>query len=381
MKDIKITALHLGHGGVEKVICSLANLFVELGHNTEILCTYNLCEPVYILDERVKVSYLTSVEPNREELQEALSKKNPISIFKEIVKAIKVLHLKKKTMINAIKEIDNATVISTRNETSTLLSKYGKNSVYKIAQLHHDHKFDSKLIKDFRENYTNIDLMLLLTEELTEEVKNMMQGYNSRTECLTVPNFIDEVPAIKAPIKDMTLVTAGRLHSDKGYHRLLDIWKLVDRKTYPYQLIILGDGELRGSLEHQAAELGLGDSVIFKGMVNHDILLNHFSKAKMFLMTSITEALPMVLLEAMSQATIPVAFDVRVGPRSIITNDVNGFLIEDDNLQAYAHSIENYLEKYLPGNKYEVAALERAAVFTKDRVKDLWIKVLDRTNV
>ena len=47
------------HGGVEKVIASLANMFVEFDYNVEILCTYNLGPMAYPLDSAVKITYLT----------------------------------------------------------------------------------------------------------------------------------------------------------------------------------------------------------------------------------------------------------------------------------------------------------------------------------
>ena len=76
MKKVYITSLHMMHGGVEMAITLLANALVKRNYNVEILCIYNLGEPVYKMDERVKITYLTNVHPNREELKKAIVEHN-----------------------------------------------------------------------------------------------------------------------------------------------------------------------------------------------------------------------------------------------------------------------------------------------------------------
>ena len=102
ISKVYITALHLNHGGVEMVIASLANAFVEKGLEVEILTTYRYGKPAYEIDEKVKITYLTDVRPNREEFSAAIRSKNPISILREGFKAVKTLRLRKSTMVNAI---------------------------------------------------------------------------------------------------------------------------------------------------------------------------------------------------------------------------------------------------------------------------------------
>ena len=65
MKKIYITSRHLGHGGIEKIICELSNLFIEMNYDVEILCTYFYKEPVYYLDNKVKITYLTDQLPRK----------------------------------------------------------------------------------------------------------------------------------------------------------------------------------------------------------------------------------------------------------------------------------------------------------------------------
>ena len=68
MKKVTILALHMGYGGIENAIASLANLLCEK-YDVEILSVYRLYnEPVFELDERIKVNYISNIKPNKKEM-------------------------------------------------------------------------------------------------------------------------------------------------------------------------------------------------------------------------------------------------------------------------------------------------------------------------
>ena len=86
MKKISILSLHLGYGGIEKSIVSLANVLCEK-YEVEIATCYKLYDKcVFDLDKRVKVLYLNdkSIVPNHESLRKALKSKNIISLIKAL---------------------------------------------------------------------------------------------------------------------------------------------------------------------------------------------------------------------------------------------------------------------------------------------------------
>ena len=81
-QKITILSLHLQVGGIEKAICSLANMLVD-NYDVEIINVYKLCEPSFYIDERVNVSYLsTDLKPNKEEFKYALKNKRFITLIK-----------------------------------------------------------------------------------------------------------------------------------------------------------------------------------------------------------------------------------------------------------------------------------------------------------
>jgi len=100
-----------------------------------------------------------------------------------------------------------------------------------------------------------------------------------------------------------TLVAIGRLSTEKGFDLLMDAFAAARASGSPYQLLIVGEGPDRGLLEERVARLQLSEIVRLPGYLpGADRLLE---RARGFVMSSLTEGLPLVLLEAM-QWRVPV---------------------------------------------------------------------------
>ena len=380
-KKIFITSLHLMHGGVEMVISSLANAFVEMGFDVEVLCVYCLGEPAYFFDSRVKITYLTDVHPNRDEFKRAVRSKNPFRVIKEALYAIKVLRLKTKSIVKAIKSIDDGVVISTRAEHSVLLSKYGKKGVLKIAQLHFDHKFEDNLLNDFKFKYNNIDYFTLLTPQMTDEVKNIMEPHNKNTKCVTVPNFLYKFPNVDATAKRINqVVSVGRFSPEKGFLRLLDAWKIFVNTHPDWCLKLIGDGAEREALEKKVREYDLQNSVIFTGMIPNDKVIEELCSSKIYALPSFTEALPTVIIEAGVCQVPAVAFDVR-GPQAVIKNNESGIMVADNDIEAFAGALSELADNDALRSEMGDKACELAKYYSKENIMELWMKLLSDNNM
>ncbi len=352
-------------------ITAMGNALVKRGYPVEILCTYDLGEPAYPLDERVKVNYLTDVRPNREEFRQAVHSKNPVAILREGLYAFRVLRLKKQVLKRQFRRIREGIILSTRNEDSVLLSKYGQPGVGKIAQLHHDHLFDKKLLRDFARNYGNIDIFTLLTDQLQREVSEMMKE-NRHTRCVTMPNFLPDVPACDETVAlENQAVAVGRLHPVKGFLRLISLWKPIYEQTGTV-LKIVGGGDQQAELEAEIARQGLTEGVVLTGPMNHDDVLAEMKKSVFYAMTSFSEGFPFVLIEAMSQGLPAIAYDVRVGPRAIIRDGENGFLITDGDADAFAEKALLLIGSSEKRKEMSAKALKRAGDFSEETVMKQW---------
>lgn len=378
-KKIYITALHLQHGGVEMAISLVSNALVKRGYDVTILSVYNLGTPMYELSPKVKIEYLTEVKPNREEFLHAIKTKNVFKIIKEGLYSLKVLMLKRKVIIKSIKEIDDGIIISTRNEHSVLLSKYGNKNVLKIAQLHHDHNFNKRLLRDIKFHYKNIDYFTLLTDSLTEEIKELIKDKNTHTHCLTMENFLENTEYdVNFENKEKVLVAVGRMDPIKGFDRLLKIWGNVVKRFPDWKLCLIGEGKQKAELIELAGQLDISDSVIFTGALSHTRVIEEMKKASIYAMTSYSEGFGFVIIEAMSCGLPTVAFDVRVGPRAIINDKENGILIEDNDNRAFENAVCELIENENKRELYGKNSVKRANDFTEEEIMKKWISILEK---
>ncbi|BCI59802.1 glycosyl transferase [Solibaculum mannosilyticum] len=377
-EKIWILALHLAFGGVEKAIVNMANLFVEQGHPVEILCVYDMPDsPAFPLDPRVKITYLLKDTPNRQQWKESIRSKNPFSIVRESVKAARILLGKKRCVRRAVQSISDGIVITTRHEDSLALSKYGRPGVFKIAQLHHDHRFDPTYVKGFADGYQNIDVFALLTPQLADEVRDIMKD-NRHTRIVCIPNFLERIPEqVDASQRKKIVLAVGRLDPVKGFDRLIEAFGHIRDRAPDWQLHIVGEGEEREVLENRIRSLSLEDHVVLTGRKNASEIEQMMKEASLYAMTSHSEGLPFVLIEAFSCGLPAVAYDVRVGPRGVIEDQVSGFLVPDDDEAQFVDQCLKLMEDDPLRYQMSENAYNRAKDFSKEKVGTLWDRILE----
>lgn len=100
------------------------------------------------------------------------------------------------------------------------------------------------------------------------------------------------------PISDVPVfIAVGRLHTRKGYHKLMEAHSKLLKEGFLHQIVILGDGEELPNLLHQQKQLGVENSFLFLG--NKMNPYPYLKKADFFIMPSESEAWPLVLAEAL----------------------------------------------------------------------------------
>jgi len=370
MKKICILMLHLQHGGIEKQTISLANQLCKY-YEIEIITFYSMNKsPAYSLDDRVKVRYLFNGAPNRDEVKAAIKAKNPISILKEGWKAAKILYLKKHLMIKEIKALKCDFVFSTRIEYAEMLTRYAPDGVITMTQ-EHLHDDSEKYVNRVKKAFSGLDYLLVLCGGSKANYSRWL-AENKKIKIVEIPNILDSIPEESSALDGMRLVAAGRLHPVKNFDILIDVFSLVHKELPQSSLTIVGGGDEHSRLAEHAAALGLSDAVTFTGMVSSDEVMNCFQNSDIYVMTSRTECLPMVLLEAASVGLPLVAFDVPVGPASLIVEDKNGFLLDYADKQAMAERIIFLLKDRERLEKMGSNAKAMAASYTAEEVVPKW---------
>lgn len=368
MKKITILALHLGVGGAESVISNLSNMLCD-DNDVTIISTYKLSDsPAFYIDPRVKIRYLTEdIRPNRDELINAVHSKNIFKVLKEGFKSIKILYLRKKLMINAIKKCDSDIIISTRIFHSKLLGRYGNKNAVKIAQEHNHHNNNSKIIKKTIKSLKNIDYFMPVSKELYEFYKDKIEA-----KCVYIPNALDFEPTQIAKLDNKNIIAVGRLAKEKGFSDLIEIFSRLMNNDNKIKLRIVGEGSERQTLQNKIQELNLQENVELCGNKNKEELNKLYLSSSIYLMTSYTESFGLVLLEAGSYGIPCVAFDSAQGAKEIIDDGVNGFLIKNRNMEIFINKVQKLLEDEELRKKMGLAGIEKAEHYKKKNIAKEW---------
>ena len=185
-----------------------------------------------------------------------------------------------------------------------------------------------------------------------------------------IPHLIPKDKSIEPNKLDTKIMlNVGRLTSDKRQAELIRCWgKVSDRKGW--KLWIVGDGEEKDNLQKEISNLHLSDVKLIPATREIDKIYKH---ASAFVFTSRMEGFGMVLLEAMQYGIPCVSFDCPSGPRDIVKDGVNGYLVENDNMCEMSATIKKKCELDLASlQKLGGGALLTIANWDNDNILKSW---------
>lgn len=373
MKRITILALHLGYGGIEKCISTLANTLCK-NYQVNVISTYKLYEkPSFPIDDRVKITYLIpDLSPSKNEFIDSVKHLKFIKGFKLGITNLKVLYLKKKKMIEAIKNCDSDVIISTRDIHNDWLGKYGNPNILKIGWEHNHHNNDKKYINKIIKSVSKLDYFVLVSKELEE-------FYRQKVKCKTVyiPNTLDYYPKKVSDLEEKRIISVGRLSEEKGYLDLIDVFSLVHQVYPDWKLDIIGDGNQKENIQKKIEEYGLKDFIILHGFQNKEYINQLLQKSSVYVMCSYTESFGIVLLEAFSFGIPCVAFDSARGATEIISNNWDGYLIQDRNKEIMAKKVCELISN--PNRRIIMGAngIKKANQYSMDEIRKYWLHIIE----
>ena len=344
----------LGGGGAERVMVNLANYFTKESKNEVLLIALYPIENEYEISGNVRVKYLFS-----ERYVGSVFKRD----FHSVSQLRKTINEEKPDIVLAFLPIPCLRILVSAigQKCKTILSvRSDPNFEY--------YNFFHKVLA--RTLYGFADVVVFQTQEARAFFPKRIQK-----KSVIIMNQVNEKFFEADIVNDRKDVVAlGRLIKGKNFEMLIEAFsKIYDKITD--NLIIYGEGPLREELEVLIKEKGLTERVFLPGHTQD--VINSIKGAKAFVLSSDYEGMPNALLEAMALGVPCISTDCPCGgPREIITDGENGFLVPVNDAVSLAEKLLELINNEELKNKFSEEARESAEKFKPDKIFNEWENVL-----
>ena len=355
-------------GGVERVITDKMNYLAQQGHSV-FLITYEQGNHsvVYTLNNSIKYVDLNC-------RYHTIYK---YSLFIRLYKAFTMKKVFKHKLESEVRSFSPDLIVFPTNVSdflSVIMSSFPK--IPKIIESHG--AFNNTIMKPSVKGKIRGVFMLRhikkcsLLLSLTEGDASCWRRYVSNVKSLPNPvTFYFEkennIPKMKGRI-----ISVGRIDEGKRYDRLIKAFSIIAPKYKEWFIDIFGkedDPQVRASLVSQIECLGLVDRIMFRAPTSK--IIDEYLSSEMFVLSSDSEGMPLVLLEAMSCGLPVVSVNCPYGPSDLIEDGVTGLLTqmnEVDLAEKMDWMISHPDERRMMGEKAHIAA----ARYKPERVMKEW---------
>jgi len=223
----------------------------------------------------------------------------------------------------------------------------------------HFSSFPRKMIRGFEKikaifALNNANLIITVSEDLIKHIKL----YGIKNVFKVVPNTVDTkifYPSTerKSRITKRLLLVAS-LIPVKGISYLLESLAILKKERNDFILNVVGDGPYRKQYKEYAYELGIKDKVNFHGLKTKEEIAQFMRNADIFVLPSVWENLPCVLIEAMASG-LPIIAS-KIGGIPEIMNKKTGIIVPPKNKEALFSAISYMLNHTQDYSKDEIAS-------------------------
>lgn len=360
-KKIKLLFRHrsMEMGGVEKVMLSLLNNLDKEKFDMTVLLSLNQGELRNEFPHHVRKIYLT-------EGKEDFSKNHLLQKFQLFKRARKLAKFRKSPEIidkEILKENYDIEIAMTYNDFESVLHSTNKNSK-KIGWFHSEIDLPKlqPLVPKILGHFPQFDHMVYCSEKIMQIMHRTYPNLQYPPESVIINAVpVDEIrKKSEEKIPDFknrpVFVSVGRLHTRKGYHKLMDAHHKLLKEGFGHSVVIIGDGEELTNLLSQQKKLGVEETFILAG--NKMNPYPYIRNADFFILPSESEAWPLVISEALILQKPIIA--TRVGDVDLMIEDgKTGHLIRYETSEIY-ETMKKFLndETFVQNLKHNLINIE-----------------------
>ena len=346
-------------GGTEKVMTTWCNHFVNSGFQVELVS-----EPsssiFFPIDALVAKSFL-NLDADKG------IKKNPLILLKRIYLCKKWLVGKK----NHFLIIDKSVYL-----LPFLILKFFRMLGEGNRVIYYSHNsasmFEARFAKAILRFIYNIcDLVLCLYHD--PAFRPVWPGHQPQVLPNPCPFRITSFePSVPRPKKALYV---GRFSEEKGLEIIIQAWQQLKNsdQLHGWKLVLLGDGPLKASLQTEIKKKNLSDCIEIYLPTTE--VQPFYQDAGLFLMASIYEGMPLVMLEA-KEASLPIISTVNDGALFLIKDGIDGTIVADRNPSSYAQALVRYFLSEDLRKRHALASRESAAEYSLTQITQTWVNYL-----
>ncbi len=373
MKIFYIYTSLITKGGTDRVLTEKANWLAGQGHDVAIVCdSQNGRPPVFPLDPRVRlIDFALDFDRQYQH-----------SFLVRTVIFMRLMPVYRRKMSALLMSERPDIVVTTLGRDISFITKIHDGSK-KIGEAHttkyflrNFHLLEQRslffkyLTKYFRwkmdRQIARLDAVVVLTQQHVDDWKALAPVY-------VIPNSLPFYPTMQSDCQQKRVIVVGRYNDAKGYDLLIPAWELVHRQHPDWTLDVYGSGELHDQVVAWVKERQLEDTILLHDPVSH--IEEKYLTSSLCVVSSRYEGFSMVLLESMSCGLPVVSFDCPHGPRAIITNGEDGFLVENQNIEALARHICRLIEDPSLRKRMGDHARHNVLRFSRDTVMQQWMNL------
>ncbi|HGA2726009.1 glycosyltransferase [Enterobacter hormaechei] len=193
--------------------------------------------------------------------------------------------------------------------------------------------------------------------------------------CIYNPSpFADKHSRVNFSERKNVVIAIGRFVEVKGFERILTIWKNIENnQELPFILKIYGEGPLEPQLRSKILKEDIKNVEILPYRKDIESV---YAEAKIQIMGSYYEGLPMVLIEGQCCGVPAISYDIPSGPSEILEDDKTGYLIADNDQTKFTHMLSELMKSSATNERLSECSYQNSKKFSINKIIKDWKSLL-----
>ncbi|AQX83631.1 glycosyltransferase family 4 protein [Elizabethkingia bruuniana] len=358
-------------GGMERVLANKANYLVNSGYDITIITTDQKGRSAYF-EMNPKIKYIDLDINYRDDIDKGVYKKSLSYLLKQKKHKQRlegILYDLKADVVISMFDHDVSFVHDIKDGSKKIVEihfsrfkrlQYGRKGIWKIIDKIRSNN-DYKLVQKY-------DRFVVLTNE--------DKGYwGNMPNIEVIPNANSFTSSEQSSLSYKRVIAVGRYDYQKGFDELIKMWERIHVKNPEWRLDIFGDGPLKEELQCLIKKMNLSETINLYPSTKK--IKEEYLKSSIMVLTSRYEGLGMVLLEAQTCGLPLVAYACKCGPKDIIQDGINGYLVPERDSQMMVEKILNLIGNYELRKEMGHMGKKFSENFSENRIMKKWVNLFN----